>query len=63
VDYSDQETILKFELGNVWDVSEHFAVGFEGKAVLGFSFNVDESRDDVTVNSKSFGFALKVVRK
>ena len=63
VDYSGQETILKFELGNVWDVSEHFAVGFEGKAVLGFSFNDDESRDDVTVNSKSFGIALKVVRK
>ena len=63
VDYSDQETILKFELGNVWDVTEHYAVGFEGKAVLGFSFNDDESRDDVTVNSKSFGIALKVVRK
>lgn len=59
--YSDRESLIKFELGNVWSVSEHYCVGFVGKAILGFA--LDDSSYDYPVNSKSFGLAVKIVRK
>lgn len=59
VEYGRQETILKLELGNVWPVSEHYFVGFAGKALWGFGLDDDA----VPVNSKTFGLALKIVRK
>lgn len=58
----EQETVIVLELGNVWSVSEHYAVGFSGKIAWGFSFDGD-NKDDVPVNSTAFGLALKFVRK
>ncbi|MBR6378733.1 MAG: hypothetical protein IKS02_02040 [Fibrobacter sp.] len=64
VAYSDEENIVKIELGNVWSMSEHYYMGLVGKIVLGFCDNDDiDYKDDVFLNSKSLGLALKVVRK
>lgn len=70
MDYEDWEMTFRFEVGYLWEFTEHFFVGVAFKTVL--SFNNEEGdeykggnmpTDDVPLNTKSFGFVIKVVRK
>lgn len=60
---SDGEPIVKLELGNVWSVREHYSVGIVGKAVWSFDNDDSEHEGDSSISGKTFGLALKIVRK
>ena len=73
--YTNEISVLEFELGKLWKISELYYVGFAIKVAGGFGgetekvdgFRVDANReqddDDITLNSKHIGAAITLVRK
>ena len=73
--YTNEISVLEFELGKLWKVSELYYVGFAIKVAGGYAgntkpvdgFRVDANReqddDDITLNSKHIGAAITLVRK